>query len=456
MATSTEATARIVRPLTGGDHGWAFAGSLADLDSIGYQQTEYLIEGTARRFRPTGPLGFDGRWQVEGVEPTPFRTRLLVTAPVDPARSNGTLLFEWANVSAGFDTLICDGPDILATGNTHVAVSAQRLGAHGYPDAPMGLVQWDPERYGTLSIPGDTYSYDIFSQAARLLGQLDAVSRLSITRTVAVGVSQSAGRVATYFNAIQPIEQIFDAFLLVGYFGAGASIEDDAMVDLRTVQSSTQRAATPLAQLRDDLGVPVLVVNSEAEVLPHFPVRQPDSDTYRLWEVAGTPHTPPDMLGFAAKIARDKIEMPTTEAPADAPPRCETTWWPAYLASMDHFQRWIHGGRPVPSQPLVEVAGSPPAIQRDEHGIARGGIRLPAVDAPLASHQGHVDIPGAGRLSGASLPLGDDVLRSLYPDRATYLERYEASLLRGLDRGVIRAADAAALRQEAAAAVLPT
>jgi hypothetical protein len=441
---------RVVAPLSGGSRGWSFAGSVADLDAIGYRQAEYLLEGTAQQFRTIGDRSFDGRWVVEPAGSTPYRTRIVVTSPIEPTRSNGTLLVEWNNVSAGFDTIICDSGDILSQGFTHVGVTAQHLGAHGFDDAPQGLVAWDPERYGTLVVPGDRYSYDIFTQAARLAASVDPIKVLPITRTVGVGVSQSAGRVATYFNAFQPREHVFDAFLLVGYFGAGASIDDDALVDLRTPAGMTRvRAVGQL--LRDDLAAPVMVVNSEAEVLPCVPVRQPDTDHYRLWEMAGTPHTPPDMLGFMAKVTRDQIAMPQVEPILGLPPPCQTTWWPAFLASLEHFQRWIHGGPPPPSQPRVSVVGEPATIERDRLGIAVGGVRVPEVEVPVASHRGDSDLPGTSALSGASLPFPDGVLRELYPNRATYLSRFDAAAAAAVKRGTLRPDDVPALRQRAEA-----
>ncbi|MCU1344806.1 MAG: signal peptide-containing protein [Acidimicrobiia bacterium] len=442
--------ARVVSELSGGTRGWPFAGSVADLDAIGYQQTEYLIEGTAQQFRSVGERSFDGRWVIEPAGSQPYRTRILVTAPKEPAQSNGTLLVEWNNVSAGFDTIICDSADVLSENFTHVGVTAQYLGAHGFDDAPQGLVAWDPERYGGLVVPGDRYSYDIFTQAARLAASVEPIRVLPISRTVAVGVSQSAGRVATYFNAFQLREHVFDAFLLVGYFGAGASIDDDALVDLRTPAGMTRvRAIGQL--LRDDVAAPIMVVNSEAEVLPCVAVRQRDTDRYRLWEVAGTPHTPPDMLGFMAKVTRDQIPMPRPELNPGLPPPCQTTWWPAFLASLDHFQRWIHGAPPPPSQPRVSVIGEPATIERDSLGIAVGGVRVPEVDVPIASHRGHTDLPGTSALSGASLPFPDGILRELYPDRATYLSRFDDAVAAAVERGTLRPQDVPSLRQRAEA-----
>ena len=42
--------------------------------------------------------------------------------------------------------------------------------------------------------------------------------------------------------------------------------------------------------LRDDLGVRVMVVNTECEATSCYGVRQPDSDHYRYWEIAGASH----------------------------------------------------------------------------------------------------------------------------------------------------------------------
>ena len=43
-------------------------------------------------------------------------------------------------------------------------------------------------------------------------------------------------------------------------------------------------------RIRDDLGVPALVLQQRDRGASAFPVRQPDADTLRLWEVARTSH----------------------------------------------------------------------------------------------------------------------------------------------------------------------
>ena len=120
---------RISGPISGGSHGWPFAAPLLDLDAYGYRLDEYFLEGEATRYEPAagGELGRDGRWQVEPAGTAPYRTRLLVLRPDDPARFNGTVLVNWNNVSAGYENLGGgDSPEVLEDGYAFVAVSAQR------------------------------------------------------------------------------------------------------------------------------------------------------------------------------------------------------------------------------------------------------------------------------------------------------------------------------------------
>ena len=116
---------------------------------------------------------------------------------------------------------------------------------------------------------------------------------LVVERLLAAGESQSACRLATYYNAIQPVTQRFDGFLLIVYAGCGTRIEaagpgpalESIPEELRSVIN-----ILPFGShlLRPDLAAPVLVLNSETEVLWYQPVRQHDTSNHRLWEVAGT------------------------------------------------------------------------------------------------------------------------------------------------------------------------
>ena len=188
------------------------------------------MHGEAARYRLTNgdDHTFDGRWPVEVAATMPYRTRLIVRRPIDPARFNGTLIVSWNNVSNGYDAVVPLTPEVFDGGYAWIGVTAQKAGVDGFPfGEPMGLRSWDVERYGSLSIPDDDLSYDIFTQAAAsasgtgVRGGVDPLPGLEVQRLVATGISQSAKRLATYYNAIHPVAGVFDAFFLIVSMGNG-------------------------------------------------------------------------------------------------------------------------------------------------------------------------------------------------------------------------------------------
>ncbi len=305
----------VTGPITGGNKGWPFAASTLDVAAYGYTEAEYLLEGTATRYRlaPGAQLTRDGHWKAEPAGTAPFRTRLLVYRPKDGARFNGTVVLTWNNVTAGHDLFGAESLELFEGGYALACLTTQKVGIDGLPPVRQGLATWDPQRYGTLSIPSDDYSYDIFTQGALALGKhrkpqgVDPMAGLAVERIVAQGASQSAGRLGTYVNAIQPLTNAFDGFILAIYFGTGSPLEvGDAVVNINA--APTMRASDRLRGgnlLRDDLGVPVFVVNSELEAIACYGVRQPDSDYVPL-------------LGIGRHVPRVRADHARTAGQADS------------------------------------------------------------------------------------------------------------------------------------------
>src|SRR5262245_31369902 len=92
---STVSVPHVSGPVTGGRHGFPLASSAIDLRSHGYAEQEFLFSGTATSFTSTQPLTSDGRWTVQPAATAPFTSRMLVRAPIDPHRFNGTVVVEW-------------------------------------------------------------------------------------------------------------------------------------------------------------------------------------------------------------------------------------------------------------------------------------------------------------------------------------------------------------------------
>ena len=103
--TQVAAPAVVTGPVVGGHRGWPFGASMIDVATHGYLEEEFFVDGTATRYRaaPGTELGRDGHWQAEPTETGPFKTRLVVYRPEDPARFNGTVIVTWNNVTAGYD-----------------------------------------------------------------------------------------------------------------------------------------------------------------------------------------------------------------------------------------------------------------------------------------------------------------------------------------------------------------
>ncbi len=69
---------------------------------------------------------------------SPYKTRIVVRRPTDPADFNGTVVVEWLNVSGGLDaapTTTYAGRELVRSGYAWVGVSAQKIGVEGGPVA---------------------------------------------------------------------------------------------------------------------------------------------------------------------------------------------------------------------------------------------------------------------------------------------------------------------------------
>lgn len=412
--------------------------SAVDLGPRGYVEQEFFVEGTARAYEPAGPLGQDGRWNVQSTTTAPYRTRVLVRRPKDPAKFNGVVEVEWLNVSGGLDAAPDWGlgsAELLRSGSAWVGVSAQAVGVNSLKN--------DPGRYGTLDHPGDSYSYDIYSQVAEALRRpagtnLLGSRRYNIRTMIGDGESQSAFRMVTYVDAIQPQTGLFDGFLVHSRFAVGAPLGDGG-----------QGAIPNPTLIRTDTKKPVLVLESETDVPRHLAARQPDGARYRLWEVAGTAHFDED--GLHALTGIPKEEMVTTP-PLGCAQRINSAPQRYVVdTAMHDIARWAAGGPAPPKAPLVAITtGDTPTIQRDDLGNARGGIRLPQLEAPVATLSGE---PGGGpgfcSLFGTTTAFDAARLSSLYPNHRDYVTAFSKAAGRLQRDGFLLRADAKEAKAEA-------
>ena len=165
---------------------------------------------------------------------------------------------------------------------------------------------------------------------------------------------------------MHPIEGVFDGY--IPYIDFGSTIPFDAD------KGSGPRSQRKPTIIREDLGAPVFVVNSETETQAYVAARQPDTEHFRFWEVAGTSHV---SVARAAAGSTEGLENPNW-----------LSYNPAYDAAVRHMHVWLRDGTAPPEMPLIALdQGTSGAIKRDERGNAVGGIRLPDFAVPTAEHR---------------------------------------------------------------------
>ena len=465
-----------VTPASGGGGVPLIFGHFDNVDAIGYQTTEYILSGNAHSYSTAAPLTEDGKWNAVTPNPTtaPYTTRVIVHMPKKPGKFKGTVYVEWFNVTGQADA----SPDwvhghlqIAREGAAYVGVSAQAAGInqlqHGI-SVPANY-PGDPVRYASLVHPGDSYSYDIFSQAGQAIRDgalLGNVASKKLQRVIAMGESQSAGRMVTYIDAVQPLVDVYDGFVVHSRFSSGASLS----------QAPLANVLTPVPTLiRDDL-VPVLVFESEYDVdssqLQARQTETPDGN-FRLWEVAGTSHF--DVYGLIIGLTdtgdgQGEIEnLATMQNPPSIPQpgliECAQPintgpmHW-VFNAAVYWIEQWLKKGTPPPVAPrfaATSAPGDPVVFSVDEHGNALGGIRTPYVDVPIAKlvGTGNTGAPGGPPTStfcslfGETVPFTSAGLAALYPKHATYVKEFGRAAQNAVRSKFLLSKDAGLLKKAA-------
>lgn len=428
--------------------GYGDRADVDKLDQFGFVEREFIISGLARKFKGSGTLGSDGKWAATVVSHnTPYNTMMIVRRPADPARFNGIVIVEWLNVSTGYPLDVDWGmahEAILREGYAYVGVNVQKMGVQGVQKLTVY-----GDRYAAGSIPDDDISYDILSQTGQALRDQSSLilGGLQPLKLIASGHSQSAMRLMTYTNAIQPLDKVFDGILIHGRLNSGTKMASgDNMPSLAAVRSDTQ--------------VPVFLIQSEMDVsLASGTSKQIDTPRIRHWEVAGAAHADAYLLQSIGSVSSREVGWtpPTCSSPYNAMP-----FYMAQIAAYDHLKNWMTTGALPPTAPRIQRDWLG-FIKKDAHGNAIGGLRLPDIDVPLGKY-GHANFT-TGSLAfldlfacvagGNTNYFSASKLKSLYPTHADYVNKYKAAADAALAKGYIRPVEHANAIGRAQAAAVP-
>lgn len=429
-----------------------------DVAAQGYMQSEYFVSGTATAFTNLNALGTDGNWQVEPASTADYKTRVVVYRPMNAADFSGTVLVEWLNVTSGADlapSFNAAHTGIFRDGHAWVGVSAQRVGIEGSATGLLPpLKQSDPARYGSLVHPGDSFSYDLFSQIAQALrapGDIDILGGLTADKLIAFGESQSAGRMVTYLNAVHPLYNAYDGYMVYSRGDGSSPLAQEPQTLIPVPEN---------VLVRTDLNVPVMTFQTETDLLllGYVTDRQEDTDLFRLWEVAGTAHADQytTVSGFDddgsdpvfAVVAENNAiagGLLTCESPLNNGPM---PW--VFNAAVHALVEWVNNGTLPPVSDRLAVSDDLSTFLYDDVGNVLGGIRTSYVDAPAAVLSGEGQ--GGGGfcfLFGTTRLLDAAEMAALYVDKAGYVQAVSDATDDAVARGFLLPPDAERIKAAA-------
>ena len=382
---------------------------VVDLPKAGYVEEEYFVSGSANVYDWAG----DGSVAVKTAN-APYTTRIMLRRPADPARFSGNVIVEIGNVGRGYDFSFSWGVShdyFLENGDAWVAITYS-------PENLQALKTFNPARYAPLSMANPTAAercapgangvaaaapleeglrWDMISQVGALLKAARPGGPLAGFNVQRVYGTSHGGELATYiavFHARSTLANgrpIYDGYIQHRHPGL-----------TRLRQCGAAPAATDPRQILRNIGVPVMRVVSQTDVLGTYARRRDDSDApgdqYRLYEIAGAPHADASFYPYMPTVAdQKKTGFDAFLHSWPFPDQCEQETAllrvPIMTYALDaayaNLTRWVRDGVPAPRAPRVAVenGGTPQArVVLDQHGNAMGGVRTPYVDVPTATY----------------------------------------------------------------------
>ncbi len=427
-----------------------------------YVEEEFLVSGAATIFTYENPPVRENPIPLE--EDVPYKTRIVIIRPRVASHFNGTLVVEWLNSSAGFDTApVWDSSaeyfareGFVYVGYTNSSTSIENMvgGCQLVPILPPTC----GTRYVTLSMPENGQAFEIGSQIANLLKSDSPDNPLppkfQVERLYHAGTSQQGGSMVTYATGFHfPVND--------GYFIQAASTARPINFGPACGEAGspaypdcTPRLEGEARLVRTDLQVPVVRAMTETDVprVVFFGTRQTDSGNFRYYEMAGAAHVQvhKDVEAIPGLFLENFCLNPLNTT-ADGPV------FGSYLynAMWNNMERNVRLGEPMPQGDPLALAEF--GIARDEHGNALGGLRLPQLEVPIAQYTGsnvvNPALPPALQgfaqlfcgLAGSTFDFDQATLDELYPSVRSYLQPFKEAAQALAAQGFLLKADAAKL-----------
>ncbi len=355
-----------------------------DMKYYKYVATEYFVSGTA-----------GGK---------PYTTRVVVRQPADNAKFSGIVVAESMHPIGGAHAFEYNSVYLMDSGHITVEIATVNSALFAGVNA---------QRYKDIKTAAGQTNEILAQVGALVRSPKGPLAGLPVRKVLLWGTSATSALLVNYLPAHRmyktpDMKNIYDGFMPTSN---GSTIKP---VDVPMIQVPTQHEYSNIATAEQDGDKP--------------------GSQFRVYEVAALAHL--DARNNGARFNQSHCANPLTTFPNEA-----------YMAvALHHLVQWVDKGTLPPKADRVladfNVTNDGSLMLLDEIGNARGGIRNPYVDVPVAKYTA-VNTPTQAALTSTAGVMGPALLctlsawetpipaaklKQLYGTRDGYVQKFEARL----------------------------
>lgn len=432
-----------------------------NVGDYGYREEEYFLSGKANVYDADA----DDKLVLKA-EGLPYKNRILVRRPADPAKFSGRVYVDILNATQGYDIedqwhrtyLWCMEHGHAYVGITSKPINVQSLKNFNYYryqslNWPSAQQVPSPTLFRSATLPGteEGLVWDIISQTAWALrhgGDRNCLGGLKPAHVYLTGQSQSGAYLNTYVSYFDPFlgepdgTHLFDGYLnIVGALVQRNLCQANNIGPLKLSRRKMHACATPYICLSSEADLTLF--NQFLPDVDLLSIKVENSDTpqgkCRYYEFSGSPHT--DII---CPVLTDVEDIRKTGQPLpNLNPEllCSINDFPLdiYVCGLlEQLHRWaVNHTAPAVVPPLERENGK---LKRDDFGNALGGLRTPFVDVPIGQYiASNPDDPEG--ICGKIVYFTEDQFRKLYGTPEHYAELFDRAVESQIAGGWISESD---------------